>query len=205
MHGDVVLRLRGVGKSYRGHHVLSGIDLELRAGEVTAVVGANGSGKSTLLGICAGTVRASRGLIERTSEVGFAPQQDGLADLLTVDEHLDLFGAAGGIARGRARSTGHRILDGLGWARRPQQLAGHLSGGTQQKLTVTLAQLRSPRLLLLDEPYQGFDQATDVDFWDLVEAWRGAGTGILVVTHLLRDLDRVDHVLELPSPEAVAS
>ena len=57
---------------------------------------------------------------------------------------------------------------------------------------------RSPHLILLDEPYQGFDQDSYLDFWDQVFKWRDAGAGVLVVTHLLHDLERVDHLLELP-------
>lgn len=200
--GRLVLRLAGVSKAYGRRQVLDDVSLEVHEGEVAAVVGANGSGKSTLLGICAGTVRPSSGLVERVEHVGLVPQQGGLAPMLTVEEHLDLFGAAGGLGRGRARSTGRRLLGGLGWSGRAgDELVGRLSGGTQQKLTIAVAQVASPRLLLLDEPYHGLDQASYLDFWDLVAAWRDAGAGVLVVTHLLHDLDRVDRVVELASPE----
>ena len=86
-------------------------------------------------------------------------------------------------------------------ASRGGQSAGTLSGGTQQKLNLALAQIDSPDLLLLDEPYQGFDSLAYEDLWGLVEAWRSGGAGVLLVTHLLRDLDHVDRVIELPSPE----
>lgn len=199
--GATVLRLTGVAKSYRGRHVLSGVDLTLRGGEVAAVVGANGSGKSTLLGICAGTVRATSGRVERTRRVGYAPQQHGVSPLLTAAEHFRLLGAVHGMDRGRAVATGSRLSARLGWSPRGGLVAGRLSGGTQQKLNVVLSELSSPDLLLLDEPYQGFDQESYVDFWDQVFAWRDAGAGVLVVTHLLHELDRVDHVLELTTGE----
>jgi ABC-type multidrug transport system ATPase subunit len=72
-----------------------------------------------------------------------------------------------------------------------------LSGGTRQKLNLVLGELHSPDLLLLDEPYQGFDQGTYLDFWQQVFAWRDAGRAVVVVTHLLHDLQNVDHVLDL--------
>ena len=197
----VVLRLTDVSVRRDRRTVLSGINLTLHRGEVVAVVGANGAGKSTLLQLCAGLLRASGGSIERTPNFGYAPQLDSLAPLLTVDEHLRLFGAARGIRQGRSASTGHRLLTRLGWTARGDQTAGTLSGGTQQKLNVALAQLDAPDLLLLDEPYQGLDALAYEDLWALISAWRASGAGVLLVTHLLRDVDLVDRVVELPAPQ----
>ena len=197
----VVLRLTDVSVRRGRRTVLSGINLTLHRGEVVAVVGANGAGKSTLLQLCAGLLRTSGGSIERTPSFGYAPQLDSLAPLLTVDEHLRLFGAARGIRQGRSVSTGHRLLTRLGWTARGDQTAGTLSGGTQQKLNVALAQLDAPDLLLLDEPYQGLDALAYEDLWALISAWRASGAGILLVTHLLRDVDLVDRVVELPAPQ----
>ena len=197
----VVLRLRDVSARRGRRTVLSGINLTIRRGEVVAVVGANGAGKSTLLQLCAGLLRASGGSIERTPNFGYAPQLDSLAPLLTVDEHLRLFGSAHGIRQGRSVSTGHRLLTRLGWTARGDQTAGTLSGGTQQKLNVALAQLDAPDLLLLDEPYQGLDALAYEDLWALISAWRASGAGVLLVTHLLRDVDLVDRVVELPAPQ----
>ena len=201
----VVLRLRDVSARRGRHTVLSGINLTIHRGEVVAVLGANGAGKSTLLQLCAGLLRASGGSIERTPNFGYAPQLDSLAPLLTVDEHLRLFGAARGIRQGRSVSTGHRLLTRLGWTARGDQTAGTLSGGTQQKLNVALAQLDAPDLLLLDEPYQGLDALAYEDLWALISAWRTSGAGVLLVTHLLRDVDLVDRVIELPAPQEDAS
>jgi len=199
--GPVVLRLTGVTKRYRRHEVLRGVDLTLRAGEVAAVVGANGCGKSTLLDICAGATKATSGRVERSARIGYAPQQRGVAPYLTPDEHFRLFGAVHGMAARRAVATGAHLASGLGWLPRPGIVAGQLSGGTQQKLNVVLGELNRPDLILLDEPYQGFDQDSYLDLWTQVYAWRDAGAGVLVVTHLLHDLDRVDHVLELKATE----
>lgn len=201
----VVLRLRDVSARRGRRTVLSGINLSIHRGEVVAVVGANGAGKSTLLQLCAGLLRATGGSIERTPNFGYAPQLDSLSPLLTVDEHLRLFGAARGIRQGRSVSTGHRLLTRLGWTARGDHTAGTLSGGTQQKLNVALAQLDAPDLLLLDEPYQGLDALAYEDLWALISAWRTSGAGVLVVTHLLRDVDLVDRVIELPAPQEDAS
>ncbi|WP_454042628.1 ATP-binding cassette domain-containing protein [Cellulosimicrobium sp. Marseille-Q8652] len=199
--GPVVLRLLGVSKRYRRRHVLRDVDLTLRAGEVAAVVGANGSGKSTLLNICAGSTRPSSGTVERTGRIGYAPQQNGVAPLLTPSEHFRLFGAAHRMDARRSVALGEHLAARLGWRARKDGVVAQLSGGTQQKLNVVLGELGRPDLILLDEPYQGFDQDSYLDLWDQLFRWRDAGAGVLVVTHLLHDLDRVDHVLELAPVE----
>jgi ABC-type multidrug transport system ATPase subunit len=195
--GPVRLRLTDVGKRYRRRTVFTGVNLTVRAGEVAAIVGANGCGKSTLLRICAGLTPPSSGRVERARRVGFVPQDGGTAGWLTPAEHFTLFGAAAGVGSRRARSTGEHLAGRLAWRPSAGQLTQHLSGGTRQKLNLVLGELHSPDLLLLDEPYQGFDQGTYLDFWQQVRAWRDAGRAVVVVTHLLHDLQHVDHVHDL--------
>lgn len=200
----VLLRLTGVSKRYRRTPVFAGVDLTVRAGEVAAIVGANGCGKSTLLHICAGLTGPSAGTVERTARVGFVPQDGGTAGWLTPAEHFTLFGAAARMAPRRARSTGDHLARRLAWRPERTTSAQRLSGGTRQKLNLVLGELHAPDLLLLDEPYQGFDQGAYLDFWQQVFAWRDAGRGVVVVTHLLHDLDNVDHVLDLSAVRSLA-
>jgi ABC-2 type transport system ATP-binding protein len=195
--GPKFLSLTGVGKKYRRQTVFAGVNLTVRGGEVAAIVGANGCGKSTLLRICAGLTRPSSGVVRRTGRIGFVPQDGGTVGWLTADEHFTLFGAAAGMVPRRARSTGVHLATRLAWRPGRGQRAQQLSGGTRQKLNLVLGELHAPDLLLLDEPYQGFDQGTYLDFWQQVFAWRDAGRAVVVVTHLLHDLENVDHVLDL--------
>ena len=201
--GGLVLRLHSVSKSYGGREILHGIDLELRAGEIAAVVGANGSGKSTLLGICAGLIRPSAGVVQRVPRIGYAPQLGGVAPLLTPDEHFRLFGAAARMGARKAQGTGRRLASLLGWRPRRGVVASRLSGGTRQKLNVVLAELDDPDLILLDEPHQGFDEDSYLIFRSQLLRWRDRGAGILMITHMLHDLDDIDHVIELHPGEGV--
>jgi ABC-type Mn2+/Zn2+ transport system ATPase subunit len=196
--GAPVLTLSGVVKSYRRRAVLRGVGRTVRAGEVAAIVGANGSGKSTLLRICAGLLRPDSGSVACSGRVGFVPQDGGTMDLLTPQEHFQIFGAAAGLCPGKAISTGNHLAAQLSWRPDPAVRAGQLSGGTRQKLSLILGELHAPDLLLLDEPYQGFDQGSYLDFWHQVWRWRDAGKAVVLVTHLLHELDQVDHVVELP-------
>jgi len=129
-----------------------------------------------------------------------------LFELLTASEHVVLFGRALGLDRASALRQGSAILAEFGF-REDGTLAKALSGGSRQKLNLSLALLGNPDILLLDEPYQGFDHGTYVDFWDHVDRWRERGIGVAVVTHMLTELWRVDRVVELrvqhPLSEAV--
>ena len=193
----VLLSATGITKSFGRHRVLVDAGLEAHAGQAVAIVGENGAGKTTLLRICAGLVPPDRGTVRSQARPGYCPQQPGLVDLLTADEHLVLFGGALGLDRAAALRAGRRTLESLGFPPDEKALVRDLSGGTRQKLNLALALLGDPRLLLLDEPYQGFDRGSYVDFWEHVDGWRREGRAVVVVTHLLAELERVDRVVEL--------
>jgi len=197
----VRLQARGITKTYGGRRVLSDVDLAVHAGETVAVVGANGSGKSTLLKICAGLVSPDAGEVVIDGRLGYCPQEVGLFGFLVPDEHFALFGAGWGLTRQQARRRGRQIAAQLDWDARVRSQARHLSGGTQQKLNLTLAMLGDADILLLDEPYQGFDRGSYIDFWNQLGQWRDAGKAVVVITHMLDSLERVDRVIELSSAE----
>jgi len=188
-----LLTVTGLGKSYRRRPVLRDVGLQAHPGQIVAVTGENGSGKTTLLRICAGLETADTGTVHRRAAAGYCPQEPALFDLLTSAEHLALFasGQAGAAAEGR------ELLASLGVPLQARQLVRDLSGGARQKLSLALALIGQPELLLLDEPYQGFDQGSYLDFWHHADAWRRQGRAVVVVTHLLTELHRADQVLEL--------
>ena len=193
------LIVSGVSKRFGRLTVLDGVDLEVDAGEVVALTGENGAGKSTLLRICAGLVRADAGEVHVLGRIGYCPQAPGLFELLTADDHLVMFGRGAGIGRAESLRRGHEILAEFAYPLHERVVTRDLSGGTRQKLNLALALLVDPSILLLDEPYQGFDRGTYVNFWDHCQIWRDAGKAVIVVTHMLAELDRVDRVLELPA------
>jgi ABC-type multidrug transport system ATPase subunit len=195
----VTLDVSGVDKSYGRSRVLHDVSLSVRAGEVVALTGENGAGKSTLLRICAGLLRADRGTIRVSGHTGYCPQSPGLFELLTADEHLVMFGRGIGLSRSESVERGRRLLTEFGFPTGRPLASRDMSGGTRQKLNLALAVLADPELLLLDEPYQGFDRGTYVNFWDHCDVWRRQGKAVVVVTHMLAELGRVDRVVELPA------
>ena len=194
--GDLLTAV-AIEKRYQERIVLDNASLSVASGEVVALVGENGAGKSTLLRICAGLVRPDAGELSVAGRIGYCPQEPGLLELLKIDEHLRLFGAAVGLTDAAAVTHGRELMSELGFPEQDEATARELSGGSRQKLNLALALLGDPAILLLDEPYQGFDHGSYVSFWDHVEHWRRAGRAIVVVTHLLVESVPVDRVVEL--------
>jgi ABC-2 type transport system ATP-binding protein len=191
----MVIRAKGVVKRLGRRAVLDGVDLEIGAAEVVGICGENGAGKSTLLKILAGVLRADAGEVERSPRTAYAPQAPLLYDLLTPREHFRYFGAARRLSRARSDSRAADLLALYrfeAWADRP---VAELSGGTRQKLNLALALLDDPAVLLLDEPYGGFEWETYLRFWDHVSRMKAAGKSVLVVSHLFYDRKHLDRVL----------
>lgn len=191
---EPALRVQDIQKSFGRHKVLQGVSFEVAPGTLVGIVGENGAGKSTLLKILAGELRPNGGQVMRRGALGYCPQQVILNDALTVRQHLDYFRAAYGIDDlGRADD----LLERLGYANYRTAVVGTLSGGTKQKLNLTLALMHRPAVLLLDEPYQGFDWETYLRFWDLTGELREQGCAVVVISHLFFEQKRFDVLYQL--------
>lgn len=180
--------------AYRRHAVLRGIDLDLRPGVLAGIVGENGAGKTTLLKILAGELRADCGAVRHRGRYGYCPQDVVLNDALTVWQHLEFFKTAFALAD---LCHAEKVMEALQFAQYADVRAGVLSGGTRQKLNLTLALMHDPQVVLLDEPYQGFDWDTYQRFWELAAQLRDAGRSVLVVSHLAYDTERLDELWRL--------
>jgi ABC-type multidrug transport system ATPase subunit len=208
---SAVLTAEGVEKSYRRgmwplrrrQRVLRGAGLTLYPGEVVGLVGENGSGKSTLMKILVGALAADEGTVGREGRLGYCPQEPQVYGRLTCDEHFELFGRAYRMTSGAERESRAAIYAALGFERYATARADQLSGGTLAKLNLGLALLADPEVLLLDEPYAGFDWDTYQKFWTLVAERRQAGRSVLIISHFVVDEDRFDRIVELRDGRAV--
>jgi len=224
-----VVRLSGVSVGYEGRPVLRGVDLEVRRGEVVAILGANGSGKSTLvraiLGLApvvAGTVSlfgaSGRRARRHARRVGYVPQRLGAGSGVpaTVTEVV----ASGRLARRGLRppTTADRTavraaIASVGLAEREHDPVGSLSGGQQQRTLIARALAAEPELLVLDEPTAGVDAASQSAFAAALHDFVAAGGTVLLVAHELGPLQplitraivvhsgRVRHDGAVPPPE----
>ena len=188
---------RGIWPRRREVPVLRGADLTVRAGEVVGLVGENGSGKSTLMKILVGAISADAGTVEVSGRIGYCPQEPVLYERLTCDEHLELFGVAYGMEEQAVNGAADALYATLGFDRWRTSQVAELSGGTRAKLNLAIALLADPDVLLLDEPYAGFDWDTYLRFWDLTAERRASGRSVVVISHFVADQERFDRIVQL--------
>jgi len=207
-----LLTATGLTKSYargfwpmRTHRpVLHDANLILRPGEVVGLTGENGSGKSTLMKILVGELAPDAGSVERLGVLGYCPQEPQLYERLTCDEHFELFASAYGLSADLALQATADLYETLGFDRYAKSRAGELSGGTASKLNLALALLADPSVLLLDEPYAGFDWVTYLKFWEIVAKRRASGHAVLIISHFVVDEERFDRIIDIRNGVTVA-
>ena len=167
-------------------------------GSLNAIVGENGAGKSTLLKIIVGELKADNGLIKAKGTIGYCPQQALLFSMLTVEENFKYFASAYGLT-GNSNWLQQRdnLLHALKFNNRLNNRVDRLSGGTKQKLNLSIALLNDPTILILDEPYGGFDWETYRHFYSMMLELRLKGKCILLVTHMVTDPVSFDKIFTL--------
>ena len=170
---------------------------------MVGLVGENGAGKSTLMRILVGELAPDTGSVSRAGLLGYCPQQPVVYERLTCDEHFELFGHAYGMTPAQQRRSARDLYAALGFERYAATRTAQLSGGTLAKLNLALALLADPAVLLLDEPYAGFDFDTYLKFWDLVAQRRTAGRSVLIISHFVTDAERFDRIVTLRGGTAV--
>lgn len=216
-----LVTIRQLHKTYNAglpneQEVLHGIDLAIDAGEFTALIGPSGSGKSTLLNILGLLERASSGFYQlngsdvtvlddnaltraRRVTLGFIFQFHHLLPAFSAIENVMLPAMIGG--EGAARSTRERaawLLDAVGLKDACHKKPGALSGGMQQRVAIARALVRSPKLVLADEPTGNLDTHSSDSIFELMRQFnREQGTAFLVVTHDPRLAARCDRIVEL--------
>lgn len=197
-HSERILcRCVDLDVSYGRHRVIENCSLEVAEGQVLGLTGENGSGKSTLVKCLLGFLKPSAGSVYCDPRVGYCPQENYLHRVYTVAEHLQLIASLGrGDMHVQPAWLG-RCLSILKLERYLDYPARKLSGGTYQKVKLLTAIAHRPPLLILDEPTDGFDWAMYLVFWDLVRDLVAAGSGVLMISHLLHDRERFDRICEL--------
>jgi ABC-2 type transport system ATP-binding protein len=193
----LLLRATELHKRLRWRRVLDGVTLEVRTGEIVGISGENGSGKTTLLRILAGVLRPDRGAVHRPVGLGYVPQVPLLYEHLTGWEHFGYVARARGLPAEVWTSRARALLDLYRFGQWSADPVSALSEGTRQKLNLALALLSEPSLVLLDEPYGGFEWETYLRFWDHARQMRDSGRAIVIVSHLFYDRSRLDRIVEL--------
>ncbi len=214
---DAALSARKLVHRYGEHLALDGLDLEVRSGEVFALLGPNGSGKSTLFRLVSTVMRVQDGeldvlgysVIERQAEVrsllGVVFQSPSLDPKLSVLENIrcqaTLYGVRGKLLHDRVQE----VAEQLDLTERLHSKTEELSGGLKRRVEIAKGILHKPKLLLMDEPSTGLDPAARLDLWHSLRGLqRTSDVTILLTTHLLEEAEKADRIAIMDRGQVVA-
>jgi len=211
---DPVIELKEASKAFltakHRTNALEQVSMRVRRGLVTGLIGPDGAGKTTLMRLVSGLLKPDAGTVtvlgrDTASEslivqsaIGYMPQRFGLYEDLTVQENLDLYSDLQGVPADVRPDRFQELLRMTGLGPFTARLSGRLSGGMKQKLGLACTLVRSPRLLLLDEPTVGVDPVSRRELWSIVyRLVREASMSVLLSTAYLDEAERCDEVLIL--------
>jgi ABC-2 type transport system ATP-binding protein len=197
--------------------VLDNVSLKVRRGALTALVGPDGAGKTTLIRLAAGLMTADSGELsvlgidvaadphQVQSRIGYMPQRFGLYEDLSVQENLDLYADLHGVGINERRERYLPLMEMTALGPFVQRLAGRLSGGMKQKLGLACTLIRSPELLLLDEPTVGVDPLSRRELWEIIlQLVDQQGLTVLLSTSYLDEAERCGYVVVLHEGKVLA-
>src|SRR6478736_188496 len=204
-----VVEVRALVVVRGSREVLPGISLNVPAG-VTGLLGPSGCGKTTLMRCLVGAQQVRAGTVEVLGEpagsaplrarVGYVTQAASVYDDLTVVENFRFFALVLGVGRAEV----DRVVDAVDLGSNRDQVVGRLSGGQRSRVSLGVALLGEPDLLVLDEPTVGLDPVLREDLWSLFHGLAGRGTAVLVSSHVMDEAERCDRLLLMREGRIIA-
>ncbi|XP_026811930.1 ATP-binding cassette sub-family A member 3-like isoform X2 [Rhopalosiphum maidis] len=197
---EVGISIQNLHKHFGNFYAVNGVNLDLYKGQITALLGHNGAGKTTTMSIITGLFSPTYGTInvngndlfsnidDFRQNLGLCPQHNLLFSYLTTLDHLIFFGMLKGLPLKNAKSEGLHLLELLNILQKKNELVSNLSGGMKRKLSLAIALVGNPKILILDEPTSGMDPESRREMWDLLLSFRGTRT-ILITTHFMEEAD----------------
>ena len=210
MTNDLAVETRSLVVRRGKNEVLHGIDLHIPRGQLIGLLGPSGSGKTTLMRAILGTQQTASGTIAVLGhpagsrvlrrQIGYMAQTASIYDDLTVQQNLDYFAAV----LKAPRDDVARVLEAVDLTSTAKQLAANLSGGQRTRVSLAIALLGTPKLLILDEPTVGLDPVLRRDLWQLFERLTATGASLIVSSHVMDEARRCSRLVLLRDGSVIA-
>ncbi|EIJ80234.1 ABC transporter related protein [Bacillus methanolicus PB1] len=211
---EAIISTRNVSKSFGKQEVLKDINLEIFRGEIFGLLGPSGAGKTTLVKQLVGLDLPTSGenfvfqkrmpslsLIER---IGYMAQSDALYGELSAKENLEFFAALYGLKGERRQKRIKEVMEIVELSEHLNKLVSNYSGGMKRRLSLAIALLYQPELLILDEPTVGIDPVLRKNIWNSFYDLKKKGTTIIVTTHVMDEAEKCDRLGMIRNGELIA-
>lgn len=199
-----LLHLQDLEKSFGRQMVLDHVGFDLQPGEIIGLIGPSGAGKSTMIKTMLGMEKADSGMalvLDHTmpnrhilGEIGYMAQSDALYEALSGQENLEIFGQLKGLSKRVLKDKIAHVAQVVDLTEHLNKVVSSYSGGMKRRLSLAIALLGNPQLLILDEPTVGIDPSLRKKIWQELIALRDKGVGILVTTHVMDEAELTDKV-----------
>lgn len=211
---DTCISIQNVTKQYGKQRVLKHINLNIKKGEIFGLLGPSGAGKTTLVKEIAGLDIPTVGenylfqekmpslkLIQR---IGYMAQSDALYEDLSAKENLQFFASLYGLEKKKQMKRIHEVIEIVGLSQHLSKVIENYSGGMKRRLSLAIALLHDPEVLILDEPTVGIDPVLRKSIWSTFDKLNKQGTTIIVTTHVMDEAEKCHRLGLLREGELIA-
>lgn len=206
--------VRNVNKSFGKKHVLKNNNLEIPYGQIYGLLGPSGCGKTTLVKIVAGILEATAGetyvlgqampQLGLMSQIGYMAQSDALYGSLTADENLRFFASIYGMDKAEIKTRTEEVMELVNLSADIHKPVQAYSGGMKRRLSLAMAIMHNPPVLVLDEPTVGIDPLLRKSIWEELNKLAAQGVTILVTTHVMDEADKCHHLTMMRDGRLIA-
>jgi len=204
MSNENVIKVEGFKKQFGKSVVLENINLEVNRGEIIGLLGPSGSGKTTLVKAIVGMIEPTEGLVtvlgtkmpslSAVSRIGYMAQSDALYEDLNAYDNILFFASLYGMKGKASRKRADEVLELVLLKADGKKLVKNFSGGMKRRLSLAIALVHNPELLILDEPTVGIDPILRVEFWKEFQRVQETGVTIIITTHVMDEAEHCDRL-----------
>jgi len=208
------IALENINHSFGDKQVLYDVNLNVPHGLIYGLLGPSGCGKTTTVKIMAGILEASSGAVNVLGEtmpklslmnrLGYMAQSDALYVNLTAEENLAFFGSLYGMKKEKIKERSGEVMALVNLSDHKLKLAASYSGGMKRRLSLAMALLHEPEVLILDEPTVGIDPVLRKSIWDTLKAMTANGITIIVTTHVMDEAEKCDELAMMRDGKLIA-